>query len=655
MTSGARVAFKKKLQRAAAWLGPVAILAVGLVMLRWSWRTWPDILVDFGRELYVAWQLAAGKTLYTDIAYFNGPLSPYLNSLWFRLFGAGISTLAVLNLALLTLLTAVLYRTLNAASDRLSATVACLTFLTLFAFAQFVGIGNYNFVTPYSHEVTHGLILAMTSIACVAAYARRRGAIWMAGAGFTLGLVFLTKAEMFLAAAVATLGGLTLSLWTERAPPRHVARLILLFTGAALVPPALAWLMLATAMPFEQALEGILRQWTVLLNGDVVSLRFYQVGMGTNDIAGNAGRMVVWFAGYLLLLAPVGVLSLALRKPGPHARVVVAAALFALMAAGVFAAILRGSGLLQAARPLPLIILILAAICTLQFVRQRGPAEERARRILQLALLLFAGTLLAKIILNTRVYQYGFTLAVPGTLVLVIALVGWIPSALDRLGGYGAAFRSAGLGVLLAAVAGHLGVMLYHISQKVETTGTGRDAIRTDAIRGPAVAKVLADIDGRLTPQQTLAVFPEGAMLNYLLRRANPTPYVTFMPPELLIFGEARILDAFRAAPPDIVVLIHKDTSEYGFRYFGRDYGRALFEWIKRHYRPVLLVGQPPLEEGTQFGIEVLEAQRTRMLLHGRQPPVLHPRLQANTGRRLDRHRRSYPTAPELQGGREAS
>jgi hypothetical protein len=63
------------------WLGPFTVLLVGAIDAWWTWRKWPDVLPDFGRELYAAWQLSAGKTLYTDVAYFKGPLSPYLNAL----------------------------------------------------------------------------------------------------------------------------------------------------------------------------------------------------------------------------------------------------------------------------------------------------------------------------------------------------------------------------------------------------------------------------------------------------------------------------------------------------------------------------------------------------------------------------------------------
>ena len=64
-------------QRFARAAGPLILLAATIAMLWWTWFKWPDPVVDFGRELYTAWQISEGKVLYRDIAYFNGPLSPY--------------------------------------------------------------------------------------------------------------------------------------------------------------------------------------------------------------------------------------------------------------------------------------------------------------------------------------------------------------------------------------------------------------------------------------------------------------------------------------------------------------------------------------------------------------------------------------------------
>jgi hypothetical protein len=72
-------------RRVAAWPGPIIITAALVFLASHTWRKWPDLLVDFGRELYVPWRLAEGQVLYRDIAFLSGPLSQYVNSLWFRL------------------------------------------------------------------------------------------------------------------------------------------------------------------------------------------------------------------------------------------------------------------------------------------------------------------------------------------------------------------------------------------------------------------------------------------------------------------------------------------------------------------------------------------------------------------------------------------
>jgi hypothetical protein len=96
-------------------------------------------------------------------------------------------------------------------------------------------------------------------------------------------------------------------------------------------------------------------------------------------------------------------------------------------------------------------------------------------------------------------------------------------------------------------------------------------------------------------------------MVNYLARRVNPTGHINFMPPELIIFGEDEIVDAFRRAPPDFVLLIRKDTREYGLAGFGQDYGLDLVDWIRARYREVARSGAHPLGPDERFGVVLLE------------------------------------------------
>jgi hypothetical protein len=120
--------------------------------------------------------------------------------------------------------------------------------------------------------------------------------------------------------------------------------------------------------------------------------------------------------------------------------------------------------------------------------------------------------------------------------------------------------------------------------------GSGGDALWTDP-RGQEVNRILDEL-ARIAPADaTLAVAPEGIMLNYLTRRVNPTPYITLMPVEVIMFGEQRILDAFQRSPPDYLVMTDESTSDYGFPNFGDGYAVSLFNWMRANYQAI---GQPP-------------------------------------------------------------
>jgi len=568
------------------WAPALTIVASGLLMLVWTWRTWPDVLVDFGRELYVPWRLAHGEVLYRDVAYFNGPLSPYVNALWFRLFGTSLLTLVVANLAITAGIAWLLFGLLAEIGGRFAATVAGVVFLTTFAFAELAGIGNYNFVCPYSHELTHGVALALVALACVARWQRtgRRSAV--VAAGVAVGLTFLTKPEVFLAAAPATAVGLALA-------RRFTWRALLDFVAAAVVPTIVAGLALAVAIGPGEALRGVLGAWPSVVRGDVASNEFYRSGMGVAHPMLSVAVIGWWTVAYVLLLGALAAAAFAAGTSGTRRWLmlgvaVVAGALFHLLAA-------RGApAWLDAARPLPIAIVLVGATVV------RTPHAGALR----LALVVFALVLLAKMALNVHLYQYGFALAMPATLVAVVALVEWIPAWIARRGGTGGLFRIGALALLAGIVLGHLRYVDFWVARKVHRVARGADAFWTDD-RGPAVARTLDEIGRRIPADASVAVFPEGVMLNYLARRPSPTPYVNFMPPELAVFGERTMLAALEARPPDWVVLVHKDTSEYGAPLFGRDYGRRVYAWVRRHYREVEVIGARPLRDD-RFGLALL-------------------------------------------------
>ena len=575
------------------WVGPICILLAGVAMLSWSWLKWPDPVVDFGGELYIAWRLAEGQTLYGDIAYYKGPLSPYLNSIWFQWFGVSLRTLAVCNILILAGIVWLLYRVLSQASNRFAATAACLVFITVFGFGQYVESGNYNYVCPYSHDMTHGMALSLLAISGLIQYQRRRSLMAMAAIGLVLGLVFLTKAEMFVPIVLAIVTGLTLSLWMEQASRRRLLACAATFVVALLIPPATAFALLSFRLPAAEAVRGTLGSWPWTYSVASHAGPYYLEGMGLVNPWRSLGGVVVWIGWYALVFGTLAALGRACRNT-PFNRVGVALAVFLVVVAVLGDRLEVGPWPLDAPKALPAMMLFAGMLSFVSFFRERHSVQTGAVWILRLTLAIFAGVLLGKMAFNTRVYHYGFVLAMPATLVSVVGLLCWIPAWLERRSMCGNIFRAGAAAVLLVFAYAHLDRSRQFFNSKNYQVASGADAFFADK-RGAIINAAANEIQARVKPTEKLAVLPGGEMLNYLSRRVNSTRY----PHELTsiafgVFGEDAILDSFQLNPPEYIAVVRRETSDLGAKFFGTDYGLQLYHWMQKNYRTVALIGNPP-------------------------------------------------------------
>lgn len=575
-----------------------------LVLLAWTWRKWPDPLIDFGRELYIPWQLAEGAVLYSDIAYFNGPFSPSLNAALFRLFGASFSTLIWTNVAITALLTALLYRFLACGFGLLSASLGSLVFLTGFAFSHLLSDGNYNYITPYSHDATHGIFLSVVMLGFICRDFRLRPAS-IFSAGFFLGLVFLTKAEIFLAAACAAIVAIAVPLLLRRVAWRDALTALLLFVLGALVPIIVFVTWLSRSMPWQEAILGVAGTWRWILFSPVTGL--YRPMAGLDQPLVSLGHMAWSVLATLLIL-----LALVLYDRLRHRR-----SKWDLL--GIAICLLSVAWLRNFDRGFPLLLegapLLLASIAmALGFgwaAVQRRTEEPAFVRLATLAVWATFGLfLLAKVLLVPRIIHYGFVLAMPATLLAVATLLDVLPKKLCKTWNGGAAFRLGAIALVVADTLGFVLMSSANLRHKSLDIASGPDRIVTYAAStspvGPVLNEFLAEVDATFPSDATFIALPEGVMLNYLSRRRNPTRYINAMPPELRMFGEQRILDDLVAHRPDYVVLVPKDMREYGVGDFGcQEYGESIMNWVHQHYR---LIGTVPSDarEDHEFKIEIL-------------------------------------------------
>lgn len=569
-------------------LGAAVVALVAVAMTAWTWRMWADPLVDFGGEAYVAWRLSEGDVLYRDLAYFTGPLAPYLQATWMRVFGASLTTIAAVNLVQLAAVLAMLYALLRRIADDFGAACACAGFAVLGGLALHGGAGNYNFVWPYSQEMPLATALSLATLLVSGGWIEKPSKAKAILVGALFGLVFLTKLEFTLALGAA-LGSALLASDVQR---RVKLSALAWASVSALVPGLISWALLAAAMPASDALLGVLGAWPHALAGDAGDFPLYRVAMGLDPLGHHLARIAAWAAGSA---AAIAALQYVAQRLGTLAA--------ALAGAGLAAAAVAALDLRDALYPLTFYT---AGAAWLAWRTRRADASGALR----VAWCVFACLLLVRMALNARLQFYGFALAAPGWTVVAIALASWLPSHAPAKR---KALRAALVPLLAAVVVAHVAAMAEGRRWNTLEVGDGADRMVVNP-RGQFLPEALAWIDERCPADGTLLVLPEGAMLDYLSRRRAPTRHFSFMPPEMAMYGEDEMLRALKASPPDAILLVHRDTSEYGVPHFGRDYGRAILAWVKSEYRATklwsLAPSERPFEPGTRHAIAALERKR---------------------------------------------
>ena len=603
------------------WAGLVLVGCVFALAAALSWRRWPDILVDFGIQLYLPWRISQGDVLYRDMMYLTGgPLSQYFNALLFKIFGVSFRTLVFANLTITAGMLVLVYRRFLAAADRLTATMICLAIVLVFAFQHYVPVGNYNYVTPYCHEIFHGLVLSLVVVMWLSDWVEKERIFFAAAAGLGSGLVFLTKPDVFLALIVCVVVAFFVVVFFHRRTS-FAAQSLVAFLLAGLIPLVMFFALFLQAEEWRASARSVVSAWVPLWHTTISRDPFYQWCLGLDLPFFNIEKMAAHF---IFIVMIITIYALAFRyvmesrfkwmRPSWMVWPLLMAPLLILAVVWNW---------VDCGRSLPLLGL---SACVLLGLSRRKIAAEPAA-IFPLFWNVFGLALLAKLGLFARIWQYGFALAMPAFAGAVFFFVWLLPIRLEQK--YHVCSRRFRMTACLVLLIGFVRLFLLselYYRQKNLPVGSGGDKIMAyqpaaDLFHG-TVEKALDWLDKNAPPDATLAVLPEGAMINYLSRRVNPTTSLVWVPPLMAVFGETNMTGAFEKNRPDYVVVIVRNASEFGVRAFGYDphYGMELMRWVNEHYDRVYPAPDPAGKSSPQeqpfFELQILK-QRPSVLPSG--------------------------------------
>ena len=590
------------------WVGLAVVAPAFVFAAAVSWRRWPDLIVDFGGQLYIPWRLANGAVLYRDIFYFaGGPLSQYFNALLFKIFGASFLTLIVANLTLVAAALILIYRRFVAATDVVTGTTICLGIVLVFAFGQYTTIGNYNYIAPYSHEVLHGLLLSILAVALLAGWLEKEKFCFAFAAGYCSGLVFLTKPDVFVALAAACVAAFVIFFVTRRRIDL-AAKSLAAFLFAAIIPPLGFFLYFLSVEDWRESLRSVVFGWLPLFQTSIAKNPYYQWGMGFD-------------------------------APFAHLRATGVQFLFVAIAVAFYATVFRFLWNLKSRRAayfvfLPIIapLLFLAArfdwadcgaslpllaftACVLLRENYEKLSVER-KAAFPLLWSMFGLVLLLKLGLFPRIWHYGFALAMPAFVSAVYLLLWLLPQLLENK--FSVPARPFRIAVLLVLSIGSGNLFLksekFYAAKNLAVGRAGDRIVAVgpsgNAVEARTINAALAWIETNVPPDATVAALPQGALLNFLSRRINPTPDLDWNPTLFDVFGQEKMTAAFEKNPPDYVLLVEWNAYEFGvvgeFGHFP-GYGVELMQWIGKNYAPAQLFGSEPLQKHGLFGIKILK------------------------------------------------
>jgi len=561
--------------------------AVFIAMGAWTWEICPDPLVDFGRELYIPWRLTQGEHLYRDIAHFNGPLSQYFNAIMFKVFGASLLTIKFVNFAIAGCVLAMIFAIAKTLCDEWAALVAAVSFSIFFAFNQTTGNANFNWLTPYSHELTHGIALALAILCCLWRADSHGRTAWLITAGFLMGLILLTKAEVI----VASLCGAATMLMQPSKDARVIFRRGTIFFLAMILPVLVAFTALALTSGAEIAGRGLLGSFSHLGNSKLLNMTYFRwIGGGADATKLREGG--IWM---ILYSALIGAAWLTVRRRQLNRELIVIVSILASVAGYLIANFFWHHRIIERIaflRPLPLVVI---AMLVISLIQRRAPIER--------AMLILAGVLLIKIRYNVQPSHYGFALAMPA---MIFAVILGQRAMKDSLGARGWIPRALLIGILAQPAWLFLRLDNNALESRNLPLGEVHNRFFADPARGVILHQVMQDLTRMTGPDQSLAVIPEGLLINFLTQRKLSVADTQWTPPAIAMFGENAMRESLNRNPPDWVVLAHADTSIYDARWFGIDYAVSIREWIDANYEVTQQYGATPFTSD-KFGALLLK------------------------------------------------
>ncbi len=554
-----------------------------LFLLKFTWLKWGDLIVDVGREMYVPLRLSLGKLLYRDVFFIYGPFSPYFNSLLFKIFGASLYALYLSGFMTLSAVSFLIYKISRRFLDIFYSTFAVLTFLIVFAFGHYTYLGNYNFILPYSYSSIHAIAFGLAALYSFYLWMSGKAAGYACSSSLFILLTILCRVDIGAMLVPSLISGVIFYAASSRrdaGPPRLRGRDMAL---CVIAPSAAAVVIYALFLTVGAVRESSL--FDIWARSSDIRSAFTGWLAGFDDVRQNLSIMlmtILYYSALWLLFAAAGLsIGLLSRKKSVLRIASSVIAGLSVLAAGFFMYKKFFVSYDMQYRALPVICLAAMLVSGIGAVRQR----QRDENILIFMLSLFSLLLMSRMLLHVWAGHYGFYILVPA---IIVYHTFFFKTAAAPLRSAAARrfFRAGFLLIFTLFILSHFKISDLCYSHRTLRFASKRGSISVfNDEGGRRLAELMRFLDSDAKSGETLVVFPEGLVINFILEKENPLYYYSYHPVDLAKNGVSdEVIRGLRENKVDYVVLTQRRTDKYGYAVFGKDYARDIMKYVFDNY-----------------------------------------------------------------------
>ena len=576
-----------------------------LFLLKFTWLKWGDLIVDVGREMYVPLQLGLGKLLYRDVFYIYGPFSPYFNATLFKIFSANLYILYLSGFITLCAVSVLIYKISRRFLSILFSTFTVFTFLIVFGFGHYTYLGNYNFFLPYSYSSIHAIAFSLAALYFFYILMKKRSSKYAYLSSSFILLTLLSRVDVGIMLVLSMLAGVifyTISFRRGGDPARLSGNRLAL---CVIIPLIIAFFVYAAFLGSSAVQNSNL--FDIWVKSSDVRTAFAGWLSGLDDMPGNILiilKNILHYSALCLLFAAGGVIISLLCRKKTASRIALSSAIgLAVIAAAFFLYRVFFVSYDLQYRSLPVICLAVMIISAIGALRQKNRTEN----IFMLTISFFSFFLMTRMLLHVWAGHYGFYILTPAIIVYYVFFlkIAAAPLKSDLARGY---FRAGLLFIFILFIASHCKISNFCYKNRTLRVTSGRGSMNVfGTSREQRLAELMKYLETSTGKDETLVVFPEGVVVNFLLDRENPLYYYSYHPIDLAKQGVADdVIREMDEKKVDYIVLTQRRTDKYGYAVFGKDYAQDIFKYIVKNYRLHKQFGPFPFTT-EQYGIALFK------------------------------------------------